>query len=223
MSKKLTSNEIAWGKKAIAFVTRSHRHLWGKNNEDPLSYLFTRGLKNQFVKDTLIGWNKFGQKRPLKNWGLELDSQSDKKLFLASGIVIPFIVKKQLKSVFIHTFNENQINTTTIVPGSLIPTMMLGSSLEKTQKKIVFINDIIDGLFLFQEAKGDCCVMIHPDPDMALANHFKSIIKQAERAIIFSSKKKETVINKTLFPDLADQRFFTYQLKEELKESYLND
>nr|NJM03660.1 hypothetical protein [Desulfobacula sp.] len=62
-------NPEAWRKKAGAFVIRCHHHLFGKNNEDPLAYLFTRGIKNEFAKKMLLGWNKFSQERPKENWG----------------------------------------------------------------------------------------------------------------------------------------------------------
>jgi len=51
----------------VAFVTRCHQHLFGKNNEDPLAYLFRQGIKNEFAKQMLMGWNKYSQERPMEN------------------------------------------------------------------------------------------------------------------------------------------------------------
>lgn len=202
----------AWKKKAMAFVTRSHRHLWGKNNEDPLVFLFTRGLKNQFAKELLLGWNKFSQERPIQNWGLNRVLTSDEKLFLPSGIVIPYIVEKELVSVFIHPYEEHKNDKTTMIPGSLSPTMVLGEK----KKKIAIIQDIFDGLFLFQETCETCCVVIHPDPDLPLSNHCRSILKTAGTLFIFSSDKIKNIKNKKAFLELPDHCFYAYQSKEQL-------
>ena len=210
-------DKAVWQPKAMAFVTRSHRHLWGKNNEDPQAFLFTRGLKNQFMKELLLGWNKFGQTRPIENWGFEIDSQTDKKLFLPSGIVVPFIVEKKLQSVFIHPYDENKIQKTTIVPGSLSPTLVLGDKKEK----IAIVQHLFDGLFLFQETQGSCCVMVHPDPHLPLDNHLKSIIKNAGSVSIFSYNNSGTALDKKLFPDIPSHCFYAYQSKEELKKVML--
>ncbi|MBU1195829.1 MAG: hypothetical protein KKE62_00790 [Proteobacteria bacterium] len=149
-----------WLKKARAFVTRSHRHLWGKNNEDPQAFLFTRGLKNAFIKQQLIGWNKFAQERPAINWGDMTATGTDKKLFLPAGIVIPYIKDKQLLSVFIHPYDdEAHDKKTTLLPGSLSSTLILGEN----KNQIIRVENIFEGLLLFQEQQPSVCVMIHPD------------------------------------------------------------
>ncbi|WP_300454910.1 hypothetical protein [Desulfobacula sp.] len=213
----LRFDRTVWTKKAMAFVTRSHRHLWGKNNEDPQAFLFTRGFSHQFAKTHLFGWNKFGQERPLQNWGNKTDSRETQKLFLPPGIVIPFIVEKKLQSIFIHPYDENKKSSTTLVPGSWHPTMVLGGK----KQRIAVIQNIFDGLFLFQEMKDSCCVMIHPDPDIPLARPLASMVNSADSVFIFSSGKKELATNKTVFPDLPNPCFYLYQSKEEAKEIYL--
>ena len=36
---------VLWKQKARSFVTRSHHHLWGKNNEDPQVLLFQQNMR----------------------------------------------------------------------------------------------------------------------------------------------------------------------------------
>ena len=83
----------------MGFVTRAHRHLWGKNNEDPLVFLFKNGLSNEFCKNIYLGWNKFGQDRPLESWGLSAPDQD--RFHLPAGIVIPHIENQCLTGVLI--------------------------------------------------------------------------------------------------------------------------
>lgn len=228
MVKNTPLDRAMWKKKAMAFVTRSHRHLWGKNNEDPQAFLFTRGLKNQFIKDALMGWNKFGQQRPMENWGFE---SGNKKLFLPAGVVVPFIVEKELRSVFIHSFYENKTDEnkkkqTLVLPGSLHSTLVLrndsdGSTGDRGLVKTAVIQNLIDGLFLFQETGRSCSVMIHPDPCLVLENHLQKIIKNAGSLFIFSADKEEYALNRQIFSDVPEHRFYTYQSKEELIEIFL--
>ena len=157
---------MAWRRKAVAFVTRCHQHLFGKNNEDPLAYLFRRGIKNEFAKQMLMGWNKYSQERPMENWGF---GPGKGKLFLPKGLVIPYIVEKELKSVFIHSFEDDGGKETRMIPGSVLSCMILqtgaaGSGQEKKQKPVL-AHDLMEGLLLFQEVKDAGCIIIHPDPE----------------------------------------------------------
>ncbi len=208
-----TFDQTLWIKKAQAFVTRSHRHLWGKNNEGPQAFLFIHGLKNSFVKQQIIGWNKFGQERPAQNWGGKTAIGSNEKLFLPSGIVVPLIKKKQLQSVFIHPYKETpQITKTTILPGSLSPTLVLGEN----KDKIILLQNLIDGLFLFQEQSLNTCVMIHPDMDIPLDPNLKITIKKAKQIVICASNETQDQENRKNFSHAPDSSFFLYSSKEEL-------
>ena len=170
-----------WSRKATAFVVRSHRHLWGKNNEDPLAYLFIRGLKNQFIRDLYLGWNKFGQERPVKNWGFGNSAGPAEKLRLPAGIVIPSIRDKQLCAVFIHTFGSPFDEKTLMVAGSPDPVVCFGTN----KKSIYIINDLMDGLFLFQEKGSAYSVLVLTDPDRLLNPEHQILIKQAGHVSVF--------------------------------------
>jgi len=165
----------AWRKKAGAFVIRCHHHLFGKNNEDPLAYLFTRGIKNEFAKQMLLGWNKFRQERPGENWGFE---PGPEKLVLPKGLVIPYIVEKELKSVFIYAYEATGGNNTTLVPGSACTCMILENKPGQERKESpVLVHDLMQGLLLFQEKKEAGCIIIHPDPETRPDDTVKAMIE----------------------------------------------
>ena len=143
----------AWKRKAMVFATRAHRHLWGKNNEDPLIFLFRHGLSNEFSKKSYMGWNKFSQERPCQNWGI-----SDAgKFILPAGIVLPHIVDKEVLSVFIIPMNAT--DTPFILPGSQ---SMPGTELRLgiPGGKLLFAGNILEGLHLLQENHSDIQVNI---------------------------------------------------------------
>ncbi|MBI9090295.1 MAG: hypothetical protein JEZ12_13845 [Desulfobacterium sp.] len=139
-----------WEQRAMAFVTRSFRQLWGKNNEEMLAWLFNQGLSNPFVRTQLWGWNKHGQARNPALWGIE-PTDDTPALVLPQGIVVPYIVDKRLRKITIVN------NETMEVPGGSHEPMVLGNQF----KVIALVPDCVDGLFLFQE-KGEQLGVIIP-------------------------------------------------------------
>lgn len=83
---------VLWKQKAAAFVTRSHHHLWGKNNEDPQVFLFHQDLFTPFIKQMHLGWNKHGQERTLEKWGL--DGPQNTAFFLPPALCFPILWTK---------------------------------------------------------------------------------------------------------------------------------
>ena len=183
-----------WKQKAMAFVTRSHRHLWGKNNEAPLAYLFERGLKNDFAKQMLLGWNKFGQNRPGENWGL------DKDLFLPAGIVVPYIIDQTLVAVCIHPFEHP--GPTTLLPGSRTSSMVIGSDTDPA----VIVPNLLDGLYLAQETALPIRLVISLSAEAEPA--------EPERYILLSNPKGSEPETPPDDPAGFEKRF--YQTKEEM-------
>ena len=204
-----------WQTKAMAFVTRSHRHLWGKNNEDPLAFLFQCGLKNRFAKQILLGWNKFGQYRPRKNWGLEKRScrsndPNSNRLFLPPGIVIPSIIKKNLVAVFIVPYEGD--NPTTWVAGGKTPTMILGD----LSGPVIVTDDLLHGLFIFQETGEKTGVIVHPVPDLPLDIELEEEIRQHMDWPVFLSPHTKDTLKKTGFKQIPKSRIQLYRNKEEM-------
>ncbi len=148
----MTQDPQVWKRKAMAFTIRSHRHLWGKNNEDPLVFLFRRGLTNEFSKQIYLGWNKFGQERPYKGWGIDKEGS----FLIPAGIVFPYIVETELQSVFIISMDEP--SSVFMLPGSSPSPVILGDS----NKDMTITEDLIKGLCLFQERPDELCVKFIP-------------------------------------------------------------
>jgi len=131
----------AWEKKAKAFAIRSYKHLWGKNNEDPLSFLYLKGLNLEFINKMFLGWNKFGHNRPCDGWGL---SGKD-SFFIPSGIVFPYIVEKKVTGIFIISMKNP--DTELIIPGSFKGPLILGLG----NREVKDATGIMEGLKIFQE------------------------------------------------------------------------
>jgi hypothetical protein len=134
--------------------------------------------------------------------------------------VVPYIVDRALRSVFIQAWEGGK--DTLLLPGSADPTMVLG----RGQDKLVLLQDLMDGLFLFQEMKDKWCVMVHPCPDIPLDAHCRSMLRHAGEARILVSKEKGLPETSHCFPgldphDLVPHRFYTYGSKQELTDCCL--
>lgn len=125
----------------MAFAVRSHNHLWGKNNEDPFVFLYNQGWSHEFSKHMYLGWNKFGQERQYDKWGIHQPGS----FFIPPGIVFPYIIEKELLSLFIISMEEPQ--TVFCFPGNPDRPLILGNPDTGTKT----VNNIIQGLCLFQE------------------------------------------------------------------------
>ncbi len=229
-------NSDIWKKKAIAFVTRSHRHLWGKNNEEPLAFLFLNGLENQFTKDLLIGWNKFGQERLKEKWGMkerltpdELPS-NESKFLLPSGIVIPYIINKELISIFIISLSAGQTDKVILVPGSQSSTMILSESYKDQFHPIVMVSSILDGLYLYQEVRKKACVIICPNiddktdteksVDMRTGKPAIELISKSKNIPYFYYKKNKPTNDKKRLEPFSNITYYSYQSKEALVDQF---
>jgi len=212
-----------WKKKAVAFVTRSHRHLWGKNNEEPLAFLFLNGLENQSAKDMMIGWNKFGQERPKEKWGLV--SHLNEKFLLPSGIVIPYITNKELISVFIIPMLETRFNKISVIPGSQSMIMVL-NDINNQNQSIVIVRNIMDGLYLYQETKNTTSIIICPNLDAGsdtgykmIDDSIKNLLLKAKTIRYFSYIKDKPDNLKMILKTFLNISYHSYQSKEELIEN----
>lgn len=146
----LKTDPKKWKRRATAFATRAHNHLWGKNNEDPLVFLFNQGLSHEFSRQMYLGWNKFGQERPYEGWGID----SPGKFFIPPGILFPYIIDKELKALFIIPMEDP--DSVFSFPGNPDRAVILGNQ----DNEVKTVNDMLTGLGLFQENQETLCVEI---------------------------------------------------------------
>lgn len=144
-----------WKQKAMAFVTRCHRHLWGKNNEDPLVFLYHQGLTHDFIRRMHLGWNKHPQQRDLTKWGLSDQEEDLSRFQLPAGIVLPCIKNKNLQSVAILSMNSDC--PPCLIPGSRRDIILGGSRLPPVR-----CDDVFSGLRMLQASGTPVQLQIYP-------------------------------------------------------------
>lgn len=136
-----------WKKKARGFAVRARDHLWRSNNEDPLTFLYLKGLNLDFIGKMALGWNKFGHTRPCDGWGLS----GTGSFFIPCGIVFPYIVEKEITGLFIISMAnpDSDSGSEVIIPGSFKGPLILGPG----NGDIKETTGILDGLRIYQESQ----------------------------------------------------------------------
>nr|WP_321401693.1 hypothetical protein [uncultured Desulfobacter sp.] len=153
-----------WERKARAFAVRCRDHLWGKNNEDPLAFLYLKGLNLKFIGRMSLGWNKFGQNRPCEGWGLS----GKGSFFIPPGIVFPYIVEKKIVGMFIIPMEDpgSDPGPELILPGSFKGPLILGPD----NHDIKEATSIMEGLKLFQENPDELKINIDLTKNLILSD-----------------------------------------------------
>ncbi len=154
----LCTDALTWQKKARAFAVRARHHLWGKNNEDPLVFLYRQGISLDFAGRMSLGWNKFGQNRSYHTWGLA----GQGSFFLPPGIVFPYFTAESIAGIYIVPMTDagEYPESVATVPGSQKPPLILGPP----DKKVTYAAGMMEGFRLFQDQPDKGCVHIQLPP-----------------------------------------------------------
>ena len=158
----MTRNPL-WKDKALSFLARSRQELWGKHNEDILSWFFLNGFRNNFIQAMLLGWNRRAKQRPAKNWGFQAEDSTtcdSPNLFFPPGIVIPYVVDQNIEKLLVYNHECERGNPCHIVPGSSSSSMILGGK----NNRVALVQNIMHALLLYQEFPEHLSIIV-PDDD----------------------------------------------------------
>ena len=188
-----------WKQKAGAFIVRAAHQLWGKHNEAIMAIMFRLGFNNKFIKKNLFGWNMRKNTRSYLSWNIDKTESkkaytsikfTDEKFKIPPGLVIPYIVDKNLMKVYIVEYDETDIISFSPLPGSSsLPVFLCGAN--ASDKPLFITDNPVDGFLIHQEA-GEIINTLILD---SLSIHHHGI-----KTIIQSSGKK-------LIPDYLEAEF----------------
>lgn len=197
-----------WFKHAVAFAVRARAEMWGKHNAEVLAFLFQYGFKNRFVKDLLVGWNRRERFREAKTWGLS----SGKRVALPEGLVIPYLLDKQLRKLTIVRHTGDFRGPDYVVPGSRPISMVFGAG-----PLVAVVENILDGLLLHQEMGEGCSVIIPHDLATPPDAHAEKRLQEAERVLFFPDRFSEKITSARHWsPSTADANTHRYHLPAEM-------
>jgi hypothetical protein len=212
-----------WKNKTFSFLVRTRQELWGKNNEDIMAWLFLEGFSNRFINEQLLGWNRYAKIRPAAAWALpqgeECHIDSHGKFTLPPGIVIPYLVEKEIVKLLIYDYQSDKPNRLYTLPGSSQRAMILGA----TSDHVAVVFEAMHALLVLQEL-GETVTVIHPDtrgfsPDPITCEH----ISHATNFYIFSQEpfsQRDKAILAPWSSVTGQWKWITYTKPEQIIEKY---
>jgi len=142
-----------WQLKARQIIKTAERDLWSKSLlKNTHSWIKKRGLNKKTLKDSNIGFTVNLDRYEIRSeWGLSerLNEQGEPtKLWIPSGLVIPYEKDGQIKKIKIRNFDENIDQKYILLEGSSTGPMVWGEN----KYCFVIVESELDGLLLHQEA-----------------------------------------------------------------------
>lgn len=159
-----------WSVKAGKLVEFAHTALL--SDSERLRWLKSdRGLTVKTIERFKLGWLHNNHYRNRASWGLE----GEKKLFIPSGLVIPFIEKKTLR-IRIRRDKQGDFGKYYVLPGSSSVPMVIGSGNDPA----IIVESELDAILLSQEIRNPFTFIsmgsAQIKPDEKLAEHLRSVL-----------------------------------------------
>lgn len=176
---KPTPPSAEWSTVACRLVAYAHAALLG--NHDALAWLKTsRGLTIDTVKRHKLGWLDKDHYRNRAVWGLPKatrDNGRQKKMFIPSGLVIPYQEHGKATRIRIRRCNPGKWGRYYILPGSSTDPMILTANDLQTNPAII-VESELDAILIGQEIKSLYSIIslgsASTKPDSKLSERLKS-------------------------------------------------
>ncbi|MCX5827601.1 MAG: CHC2 zinc finger domain-containing protein [Deltaproteobacteria bacterium] len=146
-----------WVSKATAFLKMARTALWTDAGSEARAFLCGKGLSDDTIKKSGLGWSALDYYRTRESWGLPTELKENgtpKKLWLPSGIVIPCFVD----DIFLARLRVRRPEGKPryiLIPGSDTRPMILNPDMEA----VVLVESELDSILLRQEA-GDLATIV---------------------------------------------------------------
>jgi DNA primase len=143
---EIKPNNPLWQKKAGSFLAQAKWNLW--KNQDALTWLHSRGLRDNTIQAASLGWNAVGRYEDRQDWGLDLPQDEKgkvKKLWFPVGLVIPFVSNGAVLRLRIR--RPGCQRRYMIVSGSDMRPMILGEG----KDRVVVLESDLDAILIEQE------------------------------------------------------------------------
>ena len=96
---------VLWSERALAFCRACRDALWAPVGQEALDYLRGRGLSDDLIWDSWLGYNPYSRKASRESWGLEPDG--NRQMFAwGHSIVIPWFIGPSIWRVRFRQMGE---------------------------------------------------------------------------------------------------------------------
>jgi hypothetical protein len=163
-----------WQEQAQKLVTVTKKRLWKNLDMDVWSWLHSRGLNDETIKEANLGWipKDYWQRR--EDWGLETkigESGKPKGFWLPEGLLIPITdPEKGVIALSVRRFSEEGPKYYNL-QGSPLSPLILG----EIGRPVAVCETLLDGWLIHQEARDIVTAAAlgssGAKPDIRLATH----------------------------------------------------
>lgn len=139
-----------WQQQAYKLIKSAEEYLWRPCCVNIRNMLHDRGLNDEIIKRTHLGWLWTDMYYQREDWGLlpELNKDGDpKKLFIPAGLVIPYAREGKILKVKIRRSDPQDKMKYYMLPGSSNLPIILGKG-----KCAVVLESELDAFLVYQEA-----------------------------------------------------------------------
>jgi DNA primase len=141
-----------WSQKAEALVSWAEERLWEKDGEETVHWLIEgRGLSEDTVKGSRLGWVPQSYNREREAWGLSAETKEDGKpklLWIPRGLLIPYVLGGNVVKVKIRRPDPDSDPRYYMLPGSCSKPMVFGEG----RAVVIVVESELDGFLVHQEA-----------------------------------------------------------------------
>ena len=117
--------------------------------EEIRRYLYERGLTDETIKKTHLGWNPTNQFPSREEWGLPTklkDNGQPAKLFIPAGLIISYVKDKQIQKIKIRRSDIEAQQKYYLIPGSSPTPITIGNS-----RDIMILESELDAILVDQK------------------------------------------------------------------------
>lgn len=148
--REFISPDTVWQKKAAAFLEGCQSCLLSNEGEGVRAFLHGKGLNDETIKRSGIGWNPTSIFFDRQSWGLSQevnDHGRPRKLWIPEGLVIPCFENGKVVRLRIRCSDQRDGRRYILVSGSSNQPMVWNL----IKMSIIIVESELDGLLLWQE------------------------------------------------------------------------
>ena len=143
-----------WQDNARSFLAWAQKQLWNTTEgESARNWLHDRGLTDETIKATGLGWNPTDFYRRRKDWGLPEKIKKNgrpKKLWLPGGMVIPYVISGKIIRLRVRRPDPGKLGRYILISGSDTRPMVWNNN----DNYHIIVESELDGILINQEARG---------------------------------------------------------------------
>ena len=177
-------DSAVWQQFTKELIEECKDYLNQSENSDQFEYLIKRGLTKEMIEKFHLGWNPEDLLHERKTWGLTVEKKEDssnRKLWIPSGVVIPFIENDEVVRIRIRRPIKDDYGRYVVLSGSNANQFM---TIGLCSDYIIVVESELDAILIAQEANNLITVMAAGSAQNKPDRRSLKLLNEAEKILI---------------------------------------